>query len=104
MTNPAHPPNAAAMPNEQEFDHIERECRRFVGFIPAADAIAALRERVRELENALDMATQGKYSELMLKVADGRAKQIHAGIQVGLLKGELLDANARAEANEKLIA
>lgn len=36
----------------------------------AADAIDAQAERIKALEEALDMATQGKYSELMLRLAD----------------------------------
>ena len=36
----------------------------------AADALDAQAERIRELEDALNVATQGKYSELMLRLAD----------------------------------
>lgn len=57
-------------------------------------------DRVKSLENALDMATQGKYSEPMLTLAAERGKQIADGLAVCTLKGQLEEAEQRASAAE----
>jgi hypothetical protein len=39
---------AMTTPTDKELDEIECDCRRFVGFVRAADAIAALRLKLAE--------------------------------------------------------
>lgn len=62
--------------------------------IAAADALDAQAERIKALEDALDMATQGKYSELMLRLADQcsavRAMKLDA-TRIKALEGALRD-------------
>lgn len=52
-------------------------------------ALTAAQQSNEELKAALDMATQGKYSELMLSLADKSGKQLADGLAVCVLKGEL---------------
>ncbi len=66
--------------------------------------LSAAEQRNAELEDALNMATQGKYSELMLKLASGVGKIIAAEMQVCTMKGDiatltaqLAEAKARAD-------
>lgn len=42
-----------------------------------------------ELEDALDMATQGKYSDLLLRLADGVGKITAAELAVNVARGEI---------------
>lgn len=60
-----------------------------------AEKDLALVRRVAELEAALDLATQGKYSQLMLDMAQGAAKIASAGLQAGVLRGEFSVANQK---------
>ena len=59
------------------------------GFQNMGMEITRLRAELAAVKDALDMETQGKYSGLMLELADKRAKQISDALEANMLRAEL---------------
>lgn len=83
----------------RECDELAELCRQL-----ERDPTDAKRER-EELKDALNMATQGKYSELMLKLAgevsDRRADKLELAAAIRSLQGQLeAELKARDEAEQ----